>query len=136
MPIALDPSETFLFCLPSDEPKPEAERPQFECRYLTCRQVRLLRQARDAAVAASTDDEAEKRILDAVTPHLAGWKNFGRDFSRDALAETLTVVELLRLPELMVTGASLSELQKKGSASPSPSGAKASATDASKPSAA
>lgn len=122
MPIACDPTQSVWFSLDSDKPKPEPSRPQFQARFLTCRQTRQVGELVQEAAKLS-DVEAEGKLLDAIMIGVIGWRNMphGKPFSRDAIADTLTVAELYELAFKQSSETRLAEIDRKKSALPSAS---------------
>lgn len=130
MPISLDPQATVDVSLESDAGKPPDARPTFLCRFLTVKaHLRVGKLLRDAAGAGEAD-KANGLLTEALSLCVAGWRNMGGhgDYSPDKLDEVLTVSEKWELAAAASTAPTLSEQDRKGSASPSEAGTVDSAT--------
>lgn len=125
MPFATDPEQTVEVWLKSDEAKPEAARPVFLFRFLSCRQLRRAQELRELAAQLSTDAATERQsdetVCEMIRVGLAGWRNIGRVYDPSALDEVLTVNELWELAWAWPGRVNLSEREKKASGLPSPS---------------
>lgn len=74
--IAFDPAQVAEFTLPRDAHLPEAERPRYRSRYLTCRQYLAGRKFVVDAIDAILSDKAEEGILlvnQAMGIGVIGW---------------------------------------------------------------
>lgn len=136
MPLALDPNLTTEIVLPSDEHRPEESRPAFIVRFLTCRELTKFYATFDAA-RADKELPGEMAKLDAaIFTALVGWRNIiGRDgapidFAADRLDDVLTLGEKWRLARLIPSAVSISEQEKKASASSSQDDGEASVPNA------
>jgi hypothetical protein len=89
MSIALDPSQTSEISLDNDADRPEAERPTFLARFLTCREARHVQ---DRLSSPDSDDPAKQdELLERVLAiQLAGWRNVA---DRDGKAIPFTVTD-------------------------------------------
>ncbi len=126
MPLALDPLQTIWISLKSDEDRPENIRPAFQVRFLTARQRRQVREAINAAIAAASDEESQRLVLEAIKLGLAGWRNMTHsaaaaalEYDPEKLTEVLTDCELFELVGLLLEKTHLAEIDLKNSGSPS-----------------
>lgn len=126
--IALDTSQSVEFKLPSDADRPDA--PTFRAHYLTAREASRVRAAADDAWKAyrgSTGDDAIAIAVDGLAIGLTGWTGAkdrdGADvpFAPDNVRDFLTDLEILELVNSFHNAILVSELDRKKSASPSPS---------------
>jgi hypothetical protein len=121
MPIALDPDTTFPVALASDADKPEAERPVFLFRALTCRQLRKVQDLREKARQAKDNGECERLVDEALAVGLTGWRNMGDvAFSLEAIDDLLTWPEKWELLDKYPAAVILGETDRKNLRSPSP----------------
>lgn len=122
MPIACDPEQTVWISLAVDADKPEPERPQFRCRYLTAAQVRRVGTLINDAIEAGADSKAAKMVAEAVLLGVNGWRNMTDpsgeplEFDPERLSDILTVTEQFELAGLTVSETRLSEYDRKKSA--------------------
>jgi hypothetical protein len=128
MPIVLD-GGTVDYSLPYDATKPEADRPAFICKYLTCREY--IQHERIAKQMAEEPDELKKdeHADAAIKLIVSGVKNMGGK----TLDETLAVLTLGEKTELVwgaLNAILLSERDKKKSPSRSQSTGDSSVKDA------
>ncbi len=76
MPIGFSPSDTATLPLPCiDKGKPDADRARFKFRFLTSGQAKQVERLRDAARAATRDDECDRLLNEAIRIGLVGWEN-------------------------------------------------------------
>lgn len=137
MPKSLDPGSRVVFVLASDADKPKATQPRFIGRTLTVRQTRELIAAMDGL--RNADDAATQ--IDAATAAMqaciTGWENMvdpdtGQPipFSSDALADVLSLEEMIEIMNALASGGTLTVDEQKKSGSPRSSGAAKSANRA------
>ena len=125
--LAIDPSEVYEVCLPSDASKPVDVRPVFVFRHLTCReQIRfsaLVDAACDAGTAEPPDPEkAVDLVTAAIACNLVSCRNVPGVAGPDdvsALPDLLTRDELWTLVRDSMRLASAREDDLKKSVSPS-----------------
>lgn len=139
--IALDPTQTTTFCLEADLQKPENDRPTFVTRFLTAAQVIRQEEMMGRVAGAKSDAEAASILIEAISLGLTGVRNFPGlpkssngpvPLPANVMLESMTFGELHECVIEMRRATTLSELDRKKSASPSRSDSPA-ATDASGP---
>lgn len=136
MPLALEPSQTFSFALKSDEAKPEAERPTFRFRFLSGRDYRQMGEELDDIDKLTSAVERRAGICVLLHKALAGWSNMvGLDgeaikYGDDHDLDFLTDIEIEELIYQLRWRQRASEMERKKSASQSPSETADSAEDA------
>jgi hypothetical protein len=124
MPIALD-GDTVDVCLDSDKDKPEATRPVFVCRYLTCRQAKEYdNHVRESLRGDDASAQAEA-VNKALAIAIVGQRNMTGEID-----DLLTFAEKWELAMKIPTVVQLSELDKKKSRSKPQSDGANSATSA------
>lgn len=137
MPKSLDPGSRVVFVLASDADKPKSTQPRFIGRTLTVRQTRELIAAMDGL--RNADDAATQ--IDAATAAMqaciTGWENMvdpgtGKPipFSSEALADVLSLEEMIEIMNALASGRTLTVDEQKKSDSPRSSGAAKSASRA------
>lgn len=103
MPISSDPARTAPYWLACDAETPEANRPTFDCRFLTRREMRRVDELTKQAYAAKDDAQCYGLLIDALRVGVAGWRNmFDPDgqpvpFDLSAIDGILTDQELWEL---------------------------------------
>ncbi len=132
--IALDPNDTVELVLMLDRDKPEAERPTFQVRHLTCREWMQYRRTIEEA-AKLEDEAAMDKLLSALRLALVNWRNVTRAgkpvaFSVAELPAMLTVGEFWELVYGVLHHTSNDETDRKNSRSQSGSGTGSSAPTA------
>lgn len=123
MPKSLDTSDRIVFVLASDADKPKDVQPRLVGQVLTLgRQRKLMAAIRKMESAKDAESQVEA-ALDAVEVCLSGWENFGREFSREALEDMLTIGEIKEIIDAIVSTFTANEADLKKSESPRPSAA-------------
>lgn len=131
--IAMDPKQTATFHLLSDAETPEAERPVFVTRHLTCREKLDFRKLANQAAETKEDTEAIELVLKAIGMGLVDWRQVRGPkgdlvpFAVASLPGLLTDMEVWEVVEGILTATSLAEADLKKSASQSDSGTEPSA---------
>lgn len=133
MPLSFDPAASVWVCLQSDEAKTRESRPEFAVRVLTVREV----DAWADRLLAIRDGEADRlpAAIDLLMSKIVNWRNFGRDFSREAMIDVLTLAEIWELAYNLPDMVGLGEIDLKKSASQSQSAGAQSAAAAGTPAA-
>lgn len=99
MPIAVDPQQTADFALAIDAGLPDAERPTFTTRFLTCREVLKVDRLIDEAAKLLRDAEAENALLNRILAISAtGWRNI-TDRDKNPVAFKVETVEVNSVTE-------------------------------------
>jgi hypothetical protein len=124
MGCALDTQDTFNLVLHNDSGKPEGHRPTLVFRYLSIRETKRVAKLLDeynkfAIDENATVDDFYAKGLEAVKVACVGWKNYGKQFSLDALEDVLTPADLEEICNRWLREQSLTEWQKKASGSQS-----------------
>ena len=124
MPLALDPNQTCMIVLESDQDKPKADQPYFTYRFLTGRQCFQINDALDK-IESVKDSEVFKTIYSSAATGLVGWGNMiapatGAEIAFDAekLDDIVSISEALELCKT-ITQQFLSRADKKKLNSPS-----------------
>ena len=135
MPVALEPNEKRLFWLKSDADKPLNIRPCFECSAFSKRTriayERIRNQIRELTDESDPKGETFDRLIgEGLKLGITGWRNFGKDYSFEALEETLIDAELVELFRGWPDAFSMTDEDRKNSQSPLQSDAESSAKDA------
>lgn len=126
MPLCSDPDATVEFSLLTDRQKPDATRPVFLARFVTCRQMAAIhRHIDEAKRKAEAADKAGEETIGPTMPHLTaalavicvGWRNVNTPpGDMEALQDVLTEDELWGLLYGLIGAVRLKELDKKKSA--------------------
>jgi hypothetical protein len=122
MPKSLDRDDRIVFVLKSDAGKPRDIQPRLIGSVLTLGKQKQL----SKALSSTKTEDAEGKLnaaIDAVMVCLSGWENFGREFSREALEDILTINEINEIIDAIVTTFTASGDELKKSASPPTSAA-------------
>jgi|694.fasta_scaffold51508_6 hypothetical protein len=122
MPKSLDRDDRIVFVLNSDAGKPRDIQPRLIGSVLTLGKQKQL----SKALSSTKTEDAEGKLnaaIDAVMVCLSGWENFGREFSREALEDILTINEINEIIDAIVTTFTASGDELKKSASPPTSAA-------------
>jgi len=105
MPLLLDPDrDRFWASLASDAAKPEAERPAFCFRALSCRAWRDLDERYERVREAKTGRDAMDIVLGCLAGVVVGWRNVPGEFGEGSLADVLTLNEAHELVGLALQG--------------------------------
>ncbi len=134
--IAMDPNQRHEFSLAIDKPKPAESRPTFIGRYSTARDMVKVDTLLDKIDDGISTDEALAIAVEAISVMLVDWRNVtdatGRAiaFKPADLPDLVTRSEIWELIYALISGARLSEADKKNSASQSVSATGPSATPA------
>ena len=123
MPKSLDTTDRIVFVLASDADKPRDVQPRLIGQVLTLSRQRKLMAAVKQMQQLKDADEQIEAALDAVEVCLSGWENFGREYSREALCEVLTIAEIREVIDAIVTTFTADGDDLKKSESPRPSAA-------------
>jgi len=128
MPKSLDTTDRIVFVLASDADKPKATQPRLIGQVLTLgRQKKLMAAVKQ--MQQDADPEAKTNAaLDAVVICLSGWENFGREFSREAIEDLLTIGEITEIINAIIATFTADGDDLKKSESPQPSAAANSAS--------
>lgn len=106
MPKLLDPDCKFDAILLDDQSKENP--PTFEFRALSVRQFNQIVDSYEGLDEIATESGKMKVVIDALTTAMVGWRNMGRDFNPDQLADILTIAEAIELLEYMLAGQQIS----------------------------
>ena len=116
MPRSLDPSSRITMVLACDQDKPLATRPEIYAKAPTLSQQRklvgLLSSLNDGGILEKFDV-----ILDAAETCLTGWKNIPTPFSREGIADVLSLEEIVEVITFLASASSASPDDKKKSES-------------------
>lgn len=107
MPKLLDPTCTFEVVLAGDMDKPEDKRPTFVFRALSVRQFTAIAELHDTLEDLPSDSKRMNAVVDSLRQGMTGWRNMGRDFDLDAIADLLTIGEAIELLQHMLAGQQL-----------------------------
>lgn len=126
MPLCSDPDATVEFSLLTDRQKPDATRPVFLARFVTCRQMAAIyRHIDEAKRKAEAAEKAGEETIAPTMPHLTaalavicvGWRNVNAPSGDiDALLDALTEDELWGLLYGLIGAVRVQEIDKKKSA--------------------
>ena len=136
MPKSLDPSSRLTLVLACDAEKPEATQPRIFAKTLTLNQQRKMMTAMEGLQSGSAGEKIDA-ALDAAMLCLTGWENM-KDmesgelipFSREAIADVLSLEEIVESINYVMGAASASPTDKKKSELPPSSDAGNSANPA------
>lgn len=110
MPIFLDTKEIKLV-LKSDKDKENP--PAFLYRVATARDVMKMAGMYDAAQDNKSGEKNIAMLIDLVKLGLTGWENMGMEFDAEQIADLLTIKEITELAEARMSGASISDTDRK-----------------------
>lgn len=129
MPRSLDPSSRITMVLASDVDKPRESQPRIFAKSPTLSQQRKLV---GLLSSLGTGGIVEKfdLILDAAETCLTGWENIPIPFSRDGIADVLSLEEIVEVISHLASASTASVDDKKKSELPPSSGAVNSANPA------
>ena len=128
MPKSLDTTDRIVFVLASDADKPKDVQPRLIGQVLTLGRQRKLMTAVKQMQQAADPEAKTNAALDAVVICLSGWENFGREFSREAIEDLLTIGEITEIINAIITTFTADGDDLKKSESPRPSAAANSAS--------
>ena len=130
MPRSLDPSSRITMVLSSDVDKPRESQPRIFAKSPTLSQQRKLV---GLLSSLGTGGIVEKfdLILDAAETCLTGWENIPIPFSREGIADVLSLEEIVEVISHLASASTASADDKKKSELPPLSGAVNSANHAS-----
>jgi hypothetical protein len=116
MPIALEPGEGFPVVLDSDASKPAESRPTFLAKSQSMRGQRKIAAVLDYMheEEVKTDDLFDRSIA-ALGEVIVGWKNMGRDYSKEALEDVLDYSEARELLRKVSANQHVTKEEKKSS---------------------
>ena len=120
MPLKLEPGQTFDVYLKTDAEKPPETRPTFMVNVVSVRDSRNIANAIEQLTDLNnldTTDQFYDGLLDLAEKHVAGWRNMGQEFSREALQDLLTYLELRELLNWIQLGQHMTADEKKSSES-------------------
>jgi hypothetical protein len=121
MPLSADPADLIPFSLPTDESKPEPDRPTFMLRFLTEKEHRKVRRLVEQAGNEPDDDKAAATLAEAIRVGLTELRNV--KFRGDVVAvgvdpqEYLTTRELWSLVYAVLNKPQITEDERGKSAS-------------------
>lgn len=128
MPKFLDTNDRIVFVLASDADKPKNVQPRLIGQVLTVnRQLKLMTAVKQMQQLADPEVKTNA-ALDAVMSCLSGWENFGREFSREAVGDILTIGEITEIISVAIATFTADGDDLKKSESPRPSAAANSAS--------
>lgn len=128
MPKSLDTTDRIVFVLASDADKAKDVQPRLIGQVLTLGRQRKLMAAVKQMQQAEDPEAKTNAALDAVVVCLSGWENFGREFSREAIEDLLTIGEITEIINAIITTFTADGDDLKKSESPRPSAAANSAS--------
>ncbi len=109
MPLSLNPNVQLDYVLKSDRDL-EDKQPTFKLKILTDELYGEFHKLLKVFKSQSDEEEDPSALADVVFYGVAGWENMGKDYSKDAMREILTVAELAELLHEILT---LNELRAK-----------------------
>jgi hypothetical protein len=141
MPLSANPDDTIPYVLETDRALPEAERPRFDLRFLTCRQRQTVAALVTQAQRETEDPEVAKLLDEAIGVGLARLTNVRHQGQPVAVGDDvpsgyLTPDELWELATAVLREPRLCEEKKRACSSQPTSGPAPSAASAATPAAA
>lgn len=112
MPRALEPGVTFDVVLETDKDKPEAERPTFVFRSLSCREWAKANGFWERTEGKDCEGIVGE-LISCVTIGLVDWRNMGQAFDAAKLIDLVTIQEARELLDKSVRGNVPSADEKK-----------------------
>jgi hypothetical protein len=128
MPLSLDPEASTPYALKSDADKPEASRPVFLLKFLTCRLHRKVNDLIAQALDMKDNEAIDATLNEILSVAIAGWRNMGTDYPPDrgklieAIDDLLVPGEKAELAWAVtnVTGLTAEDKKKSDAAASSP----------------
>lgn len=119
MPLSADPDRLAEFSLATDRDKPAESRPVFLCRFMTRREHQKIDDLFSRALAEDDPSARWQLLRQIIEIGVVGWRNFGREFSIDAIADVLSDLEIWELARDYRFAVLLSEADLKNLSGPS-----------------